>query len=351
MSSSLCSFLGVGCRAEADTPPPAVHAAAGNVQHLLSLSLADALAHLDYTLVLVAFTAALVAVGYGLGRRSLSALLFAAPRSVVVHVHEKPADTASKGGYGVTSVPLLKRQPVRNTRRVVIVANHLPVKVLRDAKSGQWSVEWRDEREYLANLQSLKRNMKVTWVGWVGTDDITDEEERDTVRELLAEHNCVPLFLPVEMRKKYYKFCKTCLWPIFHYVLPTTKHNFGREWRELWQSYNAINMLFAKAVSLACETKLDSVWVHNYHLLLLPSCLRKKMPRAKIGLFIHTPWPTSDVFRCLPSRENLLRGIMCADLVGFHTYDYARHFLSSCKRVLDLDFETMAGGALGIRYR
>ena len=90
--------------------------------------------------------------------------------------------------------------------------------------------------------------------------------------------------------------------------------------------------------------------VHNYHLLLLPSFLRTKLPRAKIGLFIHTPFPSSDVFRVLPTRQNILSSIMAADLLGFHTFDYARHFLSCTKRVMDLDFETLAGGSLGIKY-
>src|SRR4051812_5092563 len=78
--------------------------------------------------------------------------------------------------------------------------------------------------------------------------------------------------------------------------------------------------------------------------------IRVRMPRAKIGLFIHTPFPSSDVFRSLPSRREILESIMEVDLLGFHTFDYARHFLSCIKRVLDLDFETLPGGVLGIRH-
>jgi trehalose 6-phosphate synthase/phosphatase len=117
----------------------------------------------------------------------------------------------------------------------------------------------------------------------------------------------------------------------------------------MWQAYTAANALFASVVSHCLDSPTDTIWVHNYHLLLLPSFLRTKLPRAKIGLFIHTPFPSSDVFRVLPTRQNILSSMMASDLLGFHTFDYARHFLSCAKRVMDLDYETLPGGSLGIK--
>ena len=172
------------------------------------------------------------------------------------------------------------------------------------------------------------------------------------------------------------------------YVLPQSNSQFSAKWDEMWQAYTAANALFASVVSHCVDTPTDTIFIHNYHLLLLPSFLRTKLPRAKIGLFIHTvrrtrqntaldsgectthvsglllthvfgscdyalslqPFPSSDVFRVLPTRQNILSSIMAADLLGFHTFDYARHFLSCTKRVMDLDFETLAGGSLGLRY-
>ena len=122
------------------------------------------------------------------------------------------------------------------------------------------------------------------------------------------------------------------------------------------------------------EEEDDCIWIHNYQLFLTPSFLRKKTSRGKVALFIHTvcmlsrhrltlqPFPSSDMFRCLPVRANILRAMLCADMIGFQTYDYARHFFSSLKRliiylyntnlirILDLDFIQMPGGALGVMY-
>lgn len=81
----------------------------------------------------------------------------------------------------------------------------------------------------------------------------------------------------------------------------------------------------------------DLVWVHDYHLMLLPAMLREEMgpkKNVKIGFFLHTPFPSSEIYRILPVRNEVLMGVLQCDLIGFHTYDYARHFLSSCSRML-----------------
>ena len=102
---------------------------------------------------------------------------------------------------------------------------------------------------------------------------------------------------------------------------------------ELWEAYQRVNERFADVVGqLARES--DLVWVHDYHLMLLPSMLRQRQPRIKVGFFLHTPWPSSEVFRTLPMRREVLQGILGADLIGFHVYDYARHFLHGCTRLL-----------------
>lgn len=191
--------------------------------------------------------------------------------------------------------------------------------------------------------------MSVKWVGSPGVHVPLEEQEK--FEELLAEYGCVPVFLQPDLQERFFNgFCKEVLWPLLHYVMPQVNQNFGKRWDAAWQAYTAANQIYANVVTQLVESSNDFIWVQNYHLLIVPSFLRKKLPRAKIGIFIHTPFPSSDVFRVLPARENILRGIMSADLVGFHTFDYARHFLSCCKRVLDLDFETMPGGTLGVKY-
>ena len=104
-----------------------------------------------------------------------------------------------------------------------------------------------------------------------------------------------------------------------------------------WAAYREVNRLFAKEVAKDVQDG-DLVWVHDYHLMLLPEMLREEMGNSKknvkIGFFLHTPFPSSEIYRILPVREQLLLGILDCDLIGFHTYDYARHFLSSCSRIL-----------------
>jgi len=140
---------------------------------------------------------------------------------------------------------------------------------------------------------------------------------------------------------------------MLHYVMPSPADNFGETWPAMWSAYEEANRIIAAQVQQLIATTADphtSIWIHNYHLFLLPAYLRRSHPYTRIGLFIHTPFPTSDMFRALPARTPLLESIMSSDLLGFHTFDYARHFLSCSKRVLDLDFETLPGGALGIKY-
>ena len=122
------------------------------------------------------------------------------------------------------------------------------------------------------------------------------------------------------------------LWPLFHYHPGEITFD-----ESAWIAYREVNRLFAKEVAKDVQDG-DLVWVHDYHLMLLPQMLREEIgdtkKDVKIGFFLHTPFPSSEIYRILPVREQLLRGLLDCDLIGFHTYDYARHFLSSCSRIL-----------------
>jgi len=109
---------------------------------------------------------------------------------------------------------------------------------------------------------------------------------------------------------------------------------------EAWAAYTKANQLFAEVVMRDVQDN-DIVWVQDYHLMLMPRMLRELLAKAdkpkknvRIGFFLHTPFPSSEIYRILPVREDILKGVLHCDLVGFHTYDYARHFLSSCGRIL-----------------
>ena len=236
-------------------------------------------------------------------------------------------------------------------RRVVIVAKQLPVRT--SMVDGRWQVEWEDTRNFLSALQVLHRldQIDVKWVGCPNSNVVIPPSQYEEYEDMLYDYDCIPVFLPGALSERFYKgFCKGVMWPLLHYVMPKSNEHFGEVWDDNWQAYTAANTLYASVVTHAVETPTDIIWIQNYHLLLLPSFLRTKLPRSKIGLFIHTPFPSSDVFRVLPTRQNILSSMLATDLIGFHTFDYARHFLSCIKRVMDLDFETLPGGALGVRY-
>lgn len=122
------------------------------------------------------------------------------------------------------------------------------------------------------------------------------------------------------------------LWPLFHYHPGEITFD-----ESAWTAYKEVNRLFARTMAKDVQDG-DLIWVHDYHLMLLPEMLREEIgstkKNVKIGYFLHTPFPSSEIYRILPVREQLLLGVLQCDLIGFHTYDYARHFLSSCSRIL-----------------
>ena len=121
------------------------------------------------------------------------------------------------------------------------------------------------------------------------------------------------------------------LWPLIHYHPGEITFS-----EDAWSAYQAANRLFARAIARDVQDG-DLVWIHDYHLMLLPAMLREELDlsiNVKIGFFLHTPFPSSEIYRILPVRNEILRGVLCSDLVGFHTNAYARHFLSSCCIVL-----------------
>ena len=168
------------------------------------------------------------------------------------------------------------------------------------------------------------------------------------VAEHLAQaHACYPVFLEPDVKQRFYKgFCKQQLWPLLHYVLPMSPYSVGRFSADLWQAYVAANRVFAERLVALVRQGQDFIWLHDYHLAVLPSLLRRKLHKAAIGFFLHSAFPSSEIFRTFPKREELLRSLLNADVLGFHTFDYARHFISCCSRMLGLEHHTSRGRIL-----
>jgi len=156
--------------------------------------------------------------------------------------------------------------------------------------------------------------------------------DRKQIVEHLAEQNCKPVFLSTRhVRDYYHGFCNKTIWPLFHYFPLNTVYE-----PRYWEPYKQANQTFCD-VAADCAGSEDFIWIHDYQLMLLPNMLRERIPGAKIGFFLHIPFPSFELFRLLPWREELLEGILGADLIGFHTYDYVRHFLSCMTRIKGLE--------------
>ncbi|XP_061371838.1 alpha,alpha-trehalose-phosphate synthase [UDP-forming] 6-like isoform X1 [Gastrolobium bilobum] len=234
--------------------------------------------------------------------------------------------------------------------RIIIVANQLPIRAQRKPDGNRnWSFEW-DENSLLQLKDGLgDDDIEVIYVGCL-KEDVHLNEQDEVSQILLENYKCVPTFLPPDMFTRYYHgFCKQQLWPLFHYMLPLSPELGGRFNRSLWQAYVSVNKIFADRIMEVINPEDDFVWIHDYHLMVLPTFLRKRFNRVKLGFFLHSPFPSSEIYKTLPVREELLRALLNSDLIGFHTFDYARHFLSCCSRMLGLTYESKRG-YIGIEY-
>lgn len=233
--------------------------------------------------------------------------------------------------------------------RKIIVANMLPVHAQRDKVTGKWCFSLDEDSLQLHLKDGFSPETEVIYVGSLKVE-VDASEQEEVAQKLLEEFNCVPTFLPHDLHKKFYHgFCKQQLWPLFHYMLPMCPDHGDRFDRVLWQAYVSANKIFADKVREVINPDDDYVWVQDYHLMVLPTFLRKRFHRVKLGFFLHSPFPSSEIYRTLPVRDEILRGLLNCDLIGFQTFDYARHFLSCCSRMLGLDYESKRGH-IGLDY-
>lgn len=182
-----------------------------------------------------------------------------------------------------------------------------------------------------------------TWIGTLGfpTDALSESVKDEITDKLINDHQSHVVYCSdKDIDGHYAHYCKTILWPIFHYQVPD--HPKSKAYADhSWEFYRNINRALADQ-TIASYKKGDTIWIHDYHLLLVPKMIRDKLPDAKIGFFLHTAFPSSEVFRCLSTRKELLEGMLGADLIGFQTDEYASHFLQTCSRLLAV--ETTAEG-------
>ena len=214
--------------------------------------------------------------------------------------------------------------------KLFIVSNRLPVKV--SEKEGELLFT-RSEGGLATGLDSLQTQYEKHWIGWPGLD-VEKAGDRQHIREELEKLDFHPVFLTGEQIENYYEgYSNSTIWPLCHYFFSYTQYR--QDFRE---SYREVNRLFCEEVRHLVGPD-DIVWVQDYQLMLLPGMLREIMPTLCIGYFHHIPFPSYELFRILPERAELLRGVLGADLIAFHTHDYMRHFISTAERVLHMDFK------------
>ncbi len=216
--------------------------------------------------------------------------------------------------------------------QTVFVSNRLAVRVSRGAEGLEYTPSVGGLATGLSSVAS--DDGSTLWIGWSGlpSDELAVEERREIEATLRDRYHAVPVDVSSQELDLFYSgFCNDTIWPLFHYF--PTYAEYEHQW---WNSYREVNQRFFEV--LKHELQEDAtVWVHDYHLFLLPALIKEQFPEVKVGFFLHIPFPSYELFRLLPWREEILEGLLGADLVGFHTYDYARHFLSSVRRLVGYD--------------
>lgn len=221
--------------------------------------------------------------------------------------------------------------------RLVIVSNRLPVSLSH--RNGEFHAEKSAGglvsglSDYLASLKGSSSPVtEYLWIGWPGISVRKDHEK--SIRDKVSKSfNASPVFLSEKlMDKVYLGFCNRTIWPLFHYF-PSYAVFDG----EYWEQYRRVNEIFRDEL-LKIIKPGDVIWVHDYHLMLLPEMLREEISNP-IGFFLHIPFPSYEIFRLLPdrSRNGILKGLLGADLIGFHTHDYSQYFLSCVLRILGIE--------------
>ena len=293
---------------------------------------------------------------------------------------------------------------------VLIVIHILPLHFTKDEQTNEYHMEWNEDPEnimyrYLgrrgddsdARSSAAGSNYAPKFIGCPHIY-IPPEDEFKLEQVLLRDFNCVPVFLTPDLAHEHFQgFCQGVLWPCFHNILdvystakisvdnddvvvvgsPTTSkaqspvrrtrsasvpniisQRSGTSWKlpeswnpcsqtKCWNSYCTVNRVFSNKIVEEYHND-DVVWIHDYPLLMIPSYLIRRLPHATVAMFLHVPFPSSEIFRSLAMREDILRAVLCANHLSFVLFEHARHFFTACKRLLGIEYSSQAGGSLGI---
>ena len=215
-------------------------------------------------------------------------------------------------------------------KRLILASNLLPVHITWQDKD--YLIERTDEQT-ISGLQNFYQAFRPVWVGLTGFENHDfSRPDAEKLERKLKPFNCVPVFPRIRDRNLYlHGFSRNTVWPLFHYFTENVTYS-----EVSWKAYAKINRLYAEKILKIIQDG-DTLWIHDYHLMLLPEMIRSQKPGISIGLFIHVPFPSFEIFRLLPWRQEVIEGMLGADLIGFQTYDYVRHFMSTVRRLMGVD--------------
>ncbi|MBN2520673.1 MAG: bifunctional alpha,alpha-trehalose-phosphate synthase (UDP-forming)/trehalose-phosphatase, partial [Bacteroidales bacterium] len=215
-------------------------------------------------------------------------------------------------------------------KRVIIVSNRLPVNITIESNK-LYVVP--SVGGLATGMKSVSENYDSLWIGWPGINiDQISEKQKNEIDDILLGYRCKPVYLDQTDYEDYYEgFSNRTIWPLYHYFMQYVEYE-----NRFWDAYQKVNALFAKIV-IENLKEGDIIWIHDYHLQLVPDMIKKIKPEYLIGFFLHIPFPSFEILRTLPWRDEIVNGLLGADLIGFHTFDYERHFLSSVRRLFGYD--------------
>ncbi len=215
---------------------------------------------------------------------------------------------------------------IPTNQRLLIVANRTPATFTKQGIEFNWA------GGLVSGLYSVFESTQALWIGFCG--EASNSMSASELASIRKDHRIIPVALSTPLYNKYYEgMSNSMIWPLCHYSLELMEYS-----PNLWQAYVEVNQIFCDKVCAEAQEG-DYIWVHDYHLMLLPAMLRQARPDLRISYFHHIPFPSSEIFRALPHRKHLIEGLLGADLIGFHTYDYVRHFLTSVTRILGKNVE------------
>lgn len=250
----------------------------------------------------------------------------------MLHPAQMPTAASSPSGLDSTSSPTTPQA------RLILVSNREP---FTRKKNGKGEDAWVQKPGGLVSaLTPIMKRADGVWVAWA-------PDQKEGTRRMVPggdEPSFVMRGVPLsqtEVRRYYQGFANRALWPLCHYLLDRCAFE-----EQEWETYRRVNGRFADAAAEEAEEG-DLVWIQDYHFCLAPQMVRERREtKGPIAYFHHVPFPTEQVFRVLPWREEVLLGLLGADLVGFHTKDYAHNFMGCCHEILGAQIDEASGTVL-----